>query len=121
VAVLKGERLCPIAALTAWLTAAQITHGAVFRAVWPDDHVDVMPLSDRSIALIVQRRARQAGLKPEAFGAHSLRSGFLTSAAEAGAGLFAMMDVSRHKSVETVRDYVRRADAFKNHAAKGLL
>ncbi len=32
-----------------------------------------------------------------------------------------MMDVRRHKSVETVRCYIRRADAFKNHAAKGLL
>jgi site-specific recombinase XerD len=60
VAVLKGQRLCPIAALKAWLKAAQITHGAVFRAVWPDGRVDVMPLSDRSIALIVQRRAMQA-------------------------------------------------------------
>jgi hypothetical protein len=60
-----------------------------------------MPLSDRSIALIVQRRARQAGLEAAAFGAHSLRSRFLTSTAEAGAGLFAMTDVSLHKSVET--------------------
>jgi hypothetical protein len=32
-----------------------------------------------------------------------------------------MMDVSRHKSVETVRGYIRRADAFKSHAGKGLL
>jgi site-specific recombinase XerD len=56
-----------------------------------------MPLSDRSIALIVQGRARQAGLEAQAFGAHSLRSGFLTSAAEAGAGLFIMMDVSQYK------------------------
>jgi hypothetical protein len=71
--------------------------------------------------LIVQPRARQAGLKAEAFGAHSLRSRFLTRAAEAGAGLFAMMDVARHKSVETGRDYVWRAESFKNHGAKGLL
>ena len=51
----------------------------------------------------------------------SPRSEFLTSATEAGAGLFAMMDVSRHKSVETVRDYIHRGDASKNHAANGLL
>jgi integrase len=119
--VLKGERLCPVASLQAWLEAAQIIEGPVFRGVLPNGRLDIMPLSDRSIALIVQRRAKQAGLAAEAFGAHSLRSGFLTSAAEAGAGLFAMMDVSLHKSVETVRDYVRRADVFKNHAAKGLL
>ena len=44
-----------------------------------------------------------------------------TSLQNFGAGLFAMMDVRRHKSVETVRGYIRRADAFKNHAGKGLL
>jgi len=32
-----------------------------------------------------------------------------------------MMDVSRHRSVETVRGYVRDAELFKEHAAAGLL
>jgi hypothetical protein len=54
--------LPPDLVLLSWFKAAQITHGAVFRAVRPDGRVDVMPLSDRSIALIVQRRAKQAGL-----------------------------------------------------------
>lgn len=58
---------------------------------------------------------------PAEFAGHSLRSGFLTSAAENGANLFKMMDVSRHKSVDTVRGYVRSAEAFKNHAGAGLL
>ena len=121
VAVLRGERLCPVLALDSWLEAACILGGPIFRAVLPGGKVSVMPLSDRSVALIVKRRALAAGLDPDGFSGHSLRAGFLTSAAEAGAGLFAMMDVSRHKSVETVRGYIRRADAFKNHAAKGLL
>jgi formate dehydrogenase assembly factor FdhD len=56
---------------------------------------------------------------PGAFSGHSLRSGFLTSAA--GASLFKMMDVSRHKSVDTLRGYVRDADAFRDHAGAGLL
>jgi hypothetical protein len=51
----------------------------------------------------------------------SLRAGFLTSAAEAGADVLRMMDVSRHKKVETVRGYTRRADAFKNHAGAGFM
>jgi formate dehydrogenase assembly factor FdhD len=38
-----------------------------------------------------------------------------------GAPLFKMMDVSRHKSVDTLRGYVRDADAFRNHAGAGLL
>jgi len=30
------------------------------------------------------------------------------------------MDISRHKRVETLRIYDRRAKAFKNHAGKGF-
>ncbi len=57
----------------------------------------------------------------EDFGGHSLRAGFLTSAAENGASMFRMMDVSRHKSVDTVRGYVRMAEEFQDHAGEGLL
>jgi hypothetical protein len=60
-------------------------------------------------------------LDPGAFSGHSLRSGFLTSAAARGASLFKMMDVSRHKSVDTLRGYVHDADAFRDHAGAGLL
>jgi hypothetical protein len=38
-----------------------------------------------------------------------------------GASLFKMMDVSRHKSVDTLRGYVRDADAFRDHAGVDLL
>ncbi len=63
----------------------------------------------------------RAVLDPKSFAAHSLRAGFLTSAAEHGASIFKMMDVSRHKSVDTLRGYVRRADSFKDHAGAGFL
>ena len=46
---------------------------------------------------------------------------FLTSAAARGASLFKMMDVSRHKSVDVLRGYVRDAEAFRDHAGAGLL
>jgi hypothetical protein len=32
-----------------------------------------------------------------------------------------MMDVSRHKSVDTLRGYVRDAELFKDHPGTGLL
>ena len=65
--------------------------------------------------------AIRIGLDPDAFSGHSLRFGFLTSAASNGASIFKMMDVSRHKSVDTLRGYVRDADLFKDHAGAGLL
>ena len=32
-----------------------------------------------------------------------------------------MMEVSRHKSVDTLRGYVRRADLFREHAGAAFL
>jgi site-specific recombinase XerD len=101
--------------------AAGITDGPVFREVKKGGRVQADALTDRSVAIILKRRARQAGLDPVAYAGHSLRSGFLTSGAEAGASVFKMMEVSRHKSVDTLRGYVRRADLFKDHAGAAFL
>jgi hypothetical protein len=32
-----------------------------------------------------------------------------------------MMDVSRHKSMDTLRGYVRNAELYRDHAGAGLL
>ena len=45
-----------------------------------------------------------------------MRSGFLTSAAARGASIFKMADQSRHKSMDTLRGYVRDAEIFRRHA-----
>jgi hypothetical protein len=69
----------------------------------------------------VKSYAARAGLDEKLFSGHSLRLGFLTSAARSGKSIFKMMDQSRHKSVDTLRDYVRDAELFKDHAGAGLL
>lgn len=121
VAVVRGERLCPLAALRAWLDAAGITEGPVFRPFSRSGRPLDRPLTPKSVAVIVKTHAERAGLDPAQFAGHSLRAGFLTSAAANGASLFKMMDVSRHKSVDTLRGYIRRAEEFENHAGTGLL
>ena len=107
--------------MTEWLEASGITEGPLFRAI--DRHGNVLPepLSTRSIAETVKKYARRSGLDADQFSAHSLRAGFITSAAKTGAGLFKIMDVSRHRSVETVRGYVRDAELFKDHAGQAFL
>jgi formate dehydrogenase assembly factor FdhD len=45
----------------------------------------------------------------------------VTSADAQGASIFKIMDVTRHKSVDTLRGYVRTAELFNDHAGKGLL
>jgi hypothetical protein len=73
------------------------------------------------VANIVKFYAGRIGLDARTFSGHSLRSGSLTSAAANGASIFKMMDVSRHKSIDNLRTYVRDAELFKNHAGAGLL
>ena len=77
-------------------------------------------LSGHAVSVVLKKRCELAGLDPAIFGAHSLRSGFLTSAAEAGASVFKMMEVSRHRSIDVLRGYVRRADLFHEHAGAAL-
>jgi hypothetical protein len=64
-------------ALTAWLEASGVNSGAIFRRVRKTKAVE--PLAGQAIWLIVKRRAQLAGVAGD-FGAHSLRSGFVTEA-----------------------------------------
>jgi site-specific recombinase XerD len=106
--------------LVALNEAAGITSGALFRAVKKGGRV-AGRLSDQWVADIVKAYAERVGLEPALPAGHSLRAGFITSAAKRGASIFKMMDVSRHRSIETLRGYVRDAELFKDHAGAGLL
>jgi len=92
----------------------------VFRPVGKGGRVGAERLTARSVCDLVKAYAARVGLDAESFGAHSLRSGFLTSAARRGASIFKMRDVSRHKSLDVLQAYVRDADMFRDHAGAGL-
>ncbi len=121
IAIARGDVACPARALREWLDAAGIEAGPIFRPINKAGAVSAERLTDRSVANIVKAYAERAGFDASLFSGHSLRSGFLTSAAAKGASIFKMMDVSRHKSVDTLRGYVRDAELFKDHAGAGLL
>ena len=121
IAILRGSKLKPVRAVLDWLDAAGITSGPVFRGINRHGQVSTEALTPQTVALVVKQYADAAGLDPDEFAGHSLRAGFLTSAAEAGADVLRMMEVSRHKRVETVRGYVRRANLFRNHAGADFL
>lgn len=121
IAVPRGARLRPVEAVQTWLAAAGITDGPIFRAITRGGRVGAAGLSAESVADLVKAYAKRAGLDASTFSGHSLRSGFLTSGAEAGASIFKLMEVSRHKSVDTLRGYVRRADLFRDHAGSTFL
>lgn len=117
----RGYRLRPVAAVQGWLQAGGITEGLIFRQVHRGGAVRVAGLSGSAVAEIGKQRAEQAGLDPAEFSGHSLRSSFLTSAAELGGSAFKMMAVSRHRSMDTLSGYVRSADLFKEPAGAAFL
>jgi integrase len=122
IAIPEGRRLRPVGYLEEWLAAGAVTDGYLFRRISNNGkRVTPKPMCDRSLALVVKARVAVAGLDPKDFSGHSLRAGFLTSAARSGASVFAMQAQSRHKSLDVLSGYVRSAKLFEDHAGKGFL
>jgi site-specific recombinase XerD len=128
-AIPHGRYIRPVALLREWLDAAGITEGPLFRQVGRSGRVravrqvgDEQPrLTTQAVADIIKRYAKAAGLDASTFGAHSLRAGYITTAAERGADLARIMDQSGHRDPRTVVGYIRRANAFKDHSGSGFL
>ena len=125
IAIPEGRRLRPKARLDAWVQQGGVVDGFLFRRLIrgkaAEATVSVSPMSGRAIARLVQARVLAAGYDPAGFAGHSLRSGFLTAAARSGASIFKMREVSRHKSMQVLADYVRDAELFRDHAGEGFL
>lgn len=120
VAILPGRKLKAIEAVDAWLEAAGISTGPVFRGV-RGPNVLAARLSDDQVYAAVKRWASSAGIDPARVGAHSLRAGMATSAIEDGAPLAAVAKLLRHAKLDTTMVYFRAEDAFASHAARGVL
>lgn len=121
IAIPEGSRIRPKALLLAWMAAAGHRDGPLFRRLSRSDALTAAPMSDRAIARLVQQHAAAAGYDPTLFAGHSLRAGFLTEGAAQGATIFKLQEVSRHKSVQVLSDYVRNAELFKDHAGQRFL
>ncbi|MDH3738475.1 MAG: site-specific integrase [Alphaproteobacteria bacterium] len=107
VEIAAGRFLCPLQAVREWVAAVGNDTGPLFRRVLKNGRVLDRGMTGHAIGRLVKAYAEKAGLDPAAFGAHSLRSGFLTSAAATGATVFELRAVSRHRNLEGLRPYVR--------------
>lgn len=121
VAIPEGRRLRPKALLEDWLAQAGIQDGFLFRRLTASGVPMPFPMSDRAVARVVQARAEAAGYKAVDFAGHSLRVGFLTAAARSGAYVFKMREVSRHRSMQVLSNYVRDTELFRDHAGDEFL
>ena len=113
----ENPATCPVRALEAWREASGLSGGLVFRVVGRAAKVMDETLSDRAVARLVKQVAKAAGLNPQDFSGHSLRSGLATSAAAAGASERSIMEQTGHRDLKTARTYIRDGSLFRDNAA----
>jgi integrase len=107
-----------VEALNAWMTAAKIDKGSVFRAIGRWGTLSRRALDPQSINAIIKQRVEMAGLERGEFSAHGLRSGYLTEAANRGIPLAKAMEQSRHRSVQQASSYYNNATRRSGRAAQ---
>ena len=117
----EDRATCPVTALNAWLEAAAITTGSVFRAVDRHGNISSERLSAGSVAQIVKRAAQRAGLNPKDLAGHSLRSGHATTAASRGANDRSIMRQTGHRSRRTLDRYVQDGQLLDDDNSSGKL
>ena len=101
-----------VANFEAWCAKYGFTAGPLFRKVNRGGAVESARLSADGVRQILLKRAAAAGVKgtlAEPVSPHGLRAGFVTTAYRNGVPDEEIMGHTRHRSLTTMRSYVRRA------------
>ena len=107
---------CPVLSVKKWTEISNIESGPLFRRFTKGSKLTVNRLTDQTVALLIKKYLKLAGIESKNYSGHSLRSGFATSAAESGAEERSIMAMTGHKSTEMVRRYIKEANLFTNNA-----
>lgn len=113
--------LCPVKAISEWMTRASIKHGPVFRQIGPYARELIWTTSDKALSAryvssLIKSYVAKAGYDPTGYSGHSLRAGFVTAAAEARIPEFDIMKISGHVSPTVMRGYIREGTLFHDPA-----
>jgi site-specific recombinase XerD len=109
------SQYCPVVSLKRWIEISKIKSGPVFRRFVKGLKLSKNRLTDQTVALIIKEYLNLAGIDSKDYSGHSLRSGFATTAAEAGVEERSIMAMTGHKSPEMVRRYIKEVNLFKNN------
>jgi site-specific recombinase XerD len=110
---------CPVRSLEDWLATSEISEGPLFRRI--DRHGNIFGrLTPQSVRLIVKQCCETVGMDSEKYGAHSLRSGFCSTAAKAGKAEHQIMKQTRHKRSDSLQRYIKKITLFDDNAASGI-
>jgi integrase len=108
----------PVDMLKAWVSAADLTSGPLFRPIDRWDRVGEGAMDPQAVNAILKKRCALAGLDPDAFSAHGLRSGYLTEAARRGVPLQEAMRQTRHRSLQQAASYYNEAEIERGESAR---
>ena len=111
-----NSQYCPVISIKNWLEISKISSGPLFRRFCKGSKLSENRLTDQTVAHLIKKYLKLAGIDNKNYSGHSLRSGFATSAAEAGVEERNIMSMTGHKSSEMVRRYIKDANLFKNNA-----
>ena len=120
--VIKGlpffdnSKYCPVKSIQKLIELSKINSGPLFRRFTKSSNLLKDRLTDQTVALLIKKYLQLAGIDNKNYSGHSLRSGFATTAAEAGVEERSIMAMTGHKSTEMVRRYIKEANLFKNNA-----
>jgi integrase len=122
VGVFRGKRdiTCPIRTLDEWLKVRGRWPGPLFTQL-TGGYLREGRLDSDGVRRAVKRGLELIGEDSRAYGAHSLRSGMITAAMEAGASETSVMMRTGHRSYHTLRRYVRPATMFRADPLAGVL
>jgi integrase len=118
--------LCPVKALKNWISLSKINYGPIFFRIGPKTtySIDISErkrLSERSVNKMVKRRIKKAGYVNKNYSSHSLRAGFITSAAAAKIPEYQIQIHTRHRSTKSLRGYIRDGSLFNSNSLSILL
>jgi integrase len=115
----KRKTTCPVGAIRLWLETRGDWPGPVFCHVMKGV-LKPKPMLGNRIAQIVQAAAAKAGLPRQRYGAHSLRAGMATEGLEQGVNEVMIAQQTGHRSLETLRIYLRSRDPFRGNAVSQI-
>ena len=107
-------------ALAAWLEVLKknnINSGPLFRSIRKTGTISKNRLGAKFLTKVIKELCDKAGYDSTKYSAHSLRSGFVTEAGNQNKNLFAVMDLTGHKDVNTAKRYYRRGNVLHNDSS----
>lgn len=124
----RDPKYCPTKRVETWINISRITSGPLFfpigamRGRWFWVNSPEKPrLGDQSVSRIVKKYVELAGISPAGYSGHSLRAGFITSAAAVKIPEYQIQLHTRHRSSRAMRGYIRDGNLFSENSLNLLI